>query len=158
MYTMLTAKPGPEKAAEWARTVRSFTQITDDAVTRINRLRNTDKKYDEYRKQFELYKARLLTTLWMLEGSKGKGVSFPDDADDPGVAEREKAYETAELYPDDLESLRLRFFIVNKLLFQNGPMNSYYWKGKQSWLSEPLSKESDRLRKRITLSEKEGKR
>ena len=90
----------------------------------------------------DLLEAKLLTADWLLKGfSKG----YPDDENDVGVLEREKAYEIAKSHPDARDFLELRKAIVKKILEGDSKVNYYYFNGKKRFSVKPLRDELNNI-------------
>ena len=64
-------------------------------------------------KSLRLTQCQILTALWLLHGQP---LNLPDDFGDAGVEYREKAYNKAKQYPDDVAFLNLRLFLAEKVL------------------------------------------
>lgn len=106
-------------------------------------------------KRLDLWEAEFLVFAWMLEGGRGSAV-FPDNADSPGVADRETAWLITRDYPDDTDALELRRFILTVLLEQDKPLNRIYWNGEPRSVRVPLEEELHKIDARLAAA-KEAK-
>lgn len=110
---------------------------------------------DALLKRLNLWEAEFLVFGWMLEGGRGAG-AFPDNADSPGVADRESAWMLTRDYPDDTDALELRRFILTVLLEQDSPLNRIYWNGEARAVRVPLDEELRKIETRLAAA-KEAK-
>lgn len=106
-------------------------------------------------KRLDLWEAELLVFSWMLEGGRGTAV-FPDNADSPGVADRESAWLITRDDPDSIDALELRRFILTVLLEQDRPLNRIYWNGEPRSVRVPLEEELHKIDVRLAAA-KEAK-
>ena len=106
-------------------------------------------------KRLDLWEAELLVFAWMLEGGRGSG-AFQDNADSPGVADRERAWLITRDYPDDADALELRRFLLSVLLEQDKPLNRIYWNGETYAVRAPLVEELRKIETRLAAG-KEAK-
>lgn len=110
------------------------------------------------RANLQLRRAALLTALWVLDGYP----DYPDNTpEDRGVAAREEAYRLAELYPNYEISLKVRLFIVQKLLTTSAGdlnfANFYYWRGHKLFRTKYLEDERKYLETELANWEKNRK-
>lgn len=107
-------------------------------------------------KRLDLWEAELLVFAWMLEGGRGGG-AFPDNADSPGVADRETAWLLTRNDPDAADALELRRFILQTLLEQDKPFNRIYWNGEARSVRAPLEEELRKIETRLNVGKGEGR-
>ncbi len=101
------------------------------------------------RKRLDFWEAEFLVFAWMLEGGRGGG-AFQDNANSPGVTDRERAWVLTRDYPDDIDGLALRHFILDVLLEQDKPLNRIYWNGEAHRTRAPLEDERRKIETRLS--------
>ena len=115
------------------------------AKTKIDRLRmlNANKPVDSRLTEstvttLDLIECQVMITKWRMEGGK----SLPDDAGDPGVEFREKAFLLAAKHENDIAFLDLQMLIAQKVLDGLIPAlpESYYFNGATHWYRSDLQK------------------
>ena len=134
------------------------------ALSRLAQLKRTagPPKYtkaemEKKREFFDLCSVKLLLSSWLLKGySAGKSV-LPDNRDDPGVSEREKALQIALKHRDS--SCRdfwiARLFIAETLCEHDGfglnklKLNEIYWNGAYRKSLDELNQEIRDCRERL---------
>ena len=141
---------------------RSFCQLylrnADYALRRLVRLKQVTNraKYSEselkrLRETFDLFEVKLLISRWLLEGySTGKS-TLPDNQDDPGVFEREKALRIALKHQSSScrDFWQARLFIAEILCEHDGLLNNIYWNGAYRNTKAPLEQEIKECRERL---------
>ena len=70
---------------------------------------------------------------------------YPDDLQDAGVMEREKAYGIAKSHPDTRDFLELRKAIVKKILEGDNKLNYYYFNGDERFSRKYLHDELNEI-------------
>ena len=134
------------------------------ALERLARLRRTtgSPKYTKAemaakREFFDLCTVKLLLSSWLLKGySDGKSV-LPDNRDDPGVSEREKALRIAREHRDSScrDFWNARLFIAETLCEHDGfglnkfKLNEIYWNGAYRKSLDELKQEIRDCRERL---------
>lgn len=123
---------------------------------KVQERRNPPGDRDALLKRLDLWEAEFLVFAWMLEGGRGDG-AFPDNADSPGVADREAAWLLTRNYPDSADALELRRFILSVLLEQDKPLNRIYWNGEARSVRAPLEEELRKIETRLDAGRGEGR-
>jgi len=101
--------------------------------------------------QVDLCLAKLLVIDWQLRAINkyGYGGKWAEDADSPGVRQREDAYKIAsgEGYEHAPEFLNLRKFICEKI--KEKESNYYYFNGAKYWWQSKLNEEIKEIEKEL---------
>jgi len=140
-----------------------YSRVKPDEVTREEdygraiekleamRMRLDNGKQKEARKQVDLCLAKLLVIDWQLRAINkyGYGGKWAEDADSPGVRQREDAYKIAsgEGYEHAPEFLNLRKFICEKI--KEKESNYYYFNGAKYWWQSKLNEEIKEIEKEL---------
>ena len=103
-------------------------------------------------KSLHLIQCMLLLRLWPLEG----GRDLPDDEGAPGVEAREKALKIALRYPEEMEFLNIRAFILDTLVNGDNLFNRIYYNGKTSYSAKELKNELAHIRELLNQQKGEG--
>lgn len=128
--------------------IDSVLKTLESVETRLNQS-NMDKNVKkENLAMLELWRAQLLVSRWKYAAKK----LSRDDYGNPGVADREKACDIAELYDNVLDFLKLRKHIVDLMIANNS--GYYYWRGEKLWRKKFLKEEQKRLSIKIKNAEK----
>lgn len=126
---------------EMVKHIDQVLKMLASTAERIKRSKLDDKK--ENLAMIDLRRVQLLIQKWKYST---KDLS-DDDKGDPGVEEREKAYEIAERYDNVLDFLVLRKYIVD-MIYENNS-GYYWWRGKEYWRKKYLEDERRVLNKKI---------
>lgn len=122
-------------------------KLLDEAAAINRTLPESDvERRKNHEPLLDLLQCKVLVNLWLIEGGKGKS-SLPDDLGDPGVEHRELAWNLASRpeYRNLLEFLQIRHFIVLTLKNQHHFANSFFFKGREYYMSDVLQQELDFL-------------
>ncbi len=109
-------------------------------------LRDGELNKGEHQEGLNLIKTKLLIAAWLL---KGASTGLPDNIGDPGVYEREQAYSLACQYPNSRDFIRLRIFILDKMITHSGIFNKYYFRGNVYFSNTWLEDERNTLQNRM---------
>lgn len=100
--------------------------------TLVNPVKFPPDRLKQYREHFDLFEVQLRISRWLLVGTAAGGGSLPDNMDDPGVEEREKALFIAMRHESSsCEDFWLaRRFIAETLCRNDSLFNHIYWNGQ----------------------------
>ena len=120
--------------------------LDEAAVFNQNLPESEEKRRKSHGQLIDLLQCKVLVNLWMLEGGKGKAI-LPDDQGDPGVEHRELAWTIATRaeYRNLLEFLQIRHFIVLTLKNQHRFPNTFFFRGREYYMSDVLQQELEFL-------------
>ena len=118
----------------------ALTRQLKDFFREAERIRATVANYPETDETIKItldkLRCQILIAQWIVEGYS----NYPDDLGNAGVAAREKAYQIAKAYPNDIAFLRLRREIAKRILDQDHwySFNSYYFDGDERFFASYL--------------------
>ena len=118
----------------------ALAQRLKDFFREAEKIRATLANYPETDETIKItldkLRCQILIAQWIVEGYS----NYPDDLGNAGVAAREKAYQIAKAYPNDIAFLKLRREIAKRILDQDHwyYMNFYYFDGNERFSASYL--------------------
>ena len=142
--------PKPKRGKVRDQLIEQFKDFSKTADNIREYLANNPCDEDnKFKSLLDLLHCQILVAQWIVEGYK----KYPDDhLEDPGVPQRERAYEIAEKYEDDIAFLTIRKEIVKRILDAAG--GYYYFKGKRLWQTSHLKDDLKAIDDRIAATAK----
>lgn len=123
--------------------IKKVLRMLDSAEIRLKRSKIEEEEKVKNLSQIDRWRVQLLIQQWKYST---KDLS-EDDFGDPGVEEREKAYEIAKRYDNVLEFLEMRKYIINMIHANNS--GYYYWNKNEYWWKAHLEDERDKIDEKI---------
>ena len=147
----------------YSNSLRTHLYEADYALKQLRILRtlvSPAKKYSkkqllQYQENFDLYEVQLLLSRWLLLGTAAGKATLPDNSDDPGVQDREKALRLALKHESaSCEDFWLaRRFIAEILCGEDSLFNHIYWNGRYLKTKELLAREIEICNQRLNRKE-----
>ena len=142
--------------------LRTYLYEADYALKQLRILRSlvnpskfSEQQLKKYREHFDLFEVQLLLSHWLLTGTGAGRPTLPDNLDDPGVDDREKALRLALKHEKAAcEDFWLaRRFIAETLCSQDSFFNHIYWNGQYLKTKERLIREMEICNQRLNPRE-----
>ena len=121
----------------------------------VNPAKFSQVQLQQYKKNFDLFEVQLRLSRWLLAGTGAGKSTLPDNLDDPGVTDREKALRLARQYEkaDCADFWQARRFIAETLCSQDSLFNHIYWNGQYLKTQELLIHEIKICNQRLNPKE-----
>lgn len=126
-------------------------KLIDEVLEKLSGIRHLLEKSEKDEEQLaviDFRQVQLLVCRWKCAARKLNH----DDYGNPGVEDREKAYEISSKYGDVVNFLKVRKYIVDTMYMNN--FGHYYWRGEKLWRKKFLVEERNALNAKIEAAKK----